>query len=157
MMMSIKDARNYKEYADSTDDLIKKCEDIVNALTPEEANAKCKWYILSHVTNKENYERFVQYIKDAVRDAKRQTESMRDYYERYSVPKAYIELEEMKYIYNKICTQTETPAQMDQLIRNTYDEFKYRNNPSLRRKKERRGRTQDKADAGGCQEVYQPG
>ena len=136
MMMSIKDARNYKEYADSTDDLIKKCEGIVNNLTPEEANAKCKWYILSHVTNKENYERFVQYIKDAVRDAKRQTESMRDYYERYSVPKAYIELEEMKYIYNKICTQTETPPQMDQLIRNTLDECQYRNNPSLRKKKE---------------------
>ena len=30
MIMSFKDAQNYKEYADSTDDLIKKCEDIVN-------------------------------------------------------------------------------------------------------------------------------
>ena len=136
MMMSIKDAQNYKEYADSTDDLIKKCEDIVNNLTPEEANAKCIWYHLSEVTNEENYERFVQHVKDAVKSAKRQTEGMKDYYERYSVPKAYIELEEMKYIYNKICTQTETPPQMDQLIRNTYEEFQYRNNPSLRRKKE---------------------
>ena len=35
MIMSFKDAQNYKEYADSTDDLIKKCEDIVNNLTPE--------------------------------------------------------------------------------------------------------------------------
>ena len=42
MIMSYKDAQNYKEYADSADDLIKKCEDIVNNLTPEEANAKCK-------------------------------------------------------------------------------------------------------------------
>ena len=46
MIMSFKDAQNYKEYADSTDDLIKKCEDIVNNLTPEEANAKCNCIIL---------------------------------------------------------------------------------------------------------------
>lgn len=45
MIMSFKDAQNYKEYADSTDDLIKKCEDIVNNLTPEEANAKCNCLI----------------------------------------------------------------------------------------------------------------
>lgn len=45
MIMSFKDAQNYKEYADSTDDLIKKCEDIVNNLTPEEANAKCNCII----------------------------------------------------------------------------------------------------------------
>ena len=46
MIMSFKDAQNYKEYADSTDDLIKKCEDIVNNLTPEEANAKCNCCLL---------------------------------------------------------------------------------------------------------------
>lgn len=42
----------------------------------------------------------------------------------------------MKYIYNQICTKSGTPPQMEQLIRNTYEEFKYRNSPSLRRKKE---------------------
>lgn len=139
MIMSFKDAQNYKEYADSTDDLIKKCEDIVNNLTSEEANAKCNCIIQfgDHIiTNKEHYENYVRYVKDAVKGAKRQTESMKSYYERYSVPKAYIELEEMKYIYNQICTKSGTPPQMDQLIRNTYEEFKYRNSPSLRRKKE---------------------
>ena len=128
MIMSFKDAQNYKEYADSTDDLIKKCEDIVNNLTPEEANAKCNCIIQFGdriITNKEHYEDYVRYVKDAVKGAKRQTESMKNYYERYSVPKAYIELEEMKYIYNQICTKSGTPPQMEQLIRNTYEEFKY--------------------------------
>ena len=139
MIMSFKDAQNYKEYADSTDDLIKKCEDIVNNLTPEEANAKCNCIIQFGdriITNKEHYENYVRYVKDAVKGAKRQTESMKSYYERYSVPKAYIELEEMKYIYNQICTKSGTPPLMEQLKRNTYEEFKYWNSPSLRRKKE---------------------
>ena len=140
MIMRIKEAQNYKEYANSTDDLIKKCEDIVNALTPEEANAKCNCFAQFGdriITNKEHYERFIQYIKDAVKSAKREMEGMQNYYERYSVPKAYIELNEMKYIYNQICTKTETPPQMNQLIRNTLKEFQYRNDPSLRRKKSR--------------------
>lgn len=60
MIMSFKDAQNYKEYADSTDDLIKKCEDIVNNLTPEEANAKCNCIIQFGdriITNKEHYQK----------------------------------------------------------------------------------------------------
>ena len=80
MIMSFKDAQNYKEYADSTDDLIKNCEDIVNNLTPEEANAKCNCIIQFGdriITNKEHYEDYVRYVKDAVKGAKRQTESMK--------------------------------------------------------------------------------
>lgn len=139
MIMNFKDAQNYKEYADSTDDLIKKCENIVNNLTPEEANAKCNCVVQfgDHIiTNKEHYEKYVRYIKDAVKEAKRQTESMRSYYERYSISKTKIAFNEMAYIHDKIYTDFQAPPQMGQLVRNTTMEFKYRDNPSLRRKKE---------------------
>ena len=41
----------------------------------------------------------------------------------------------MRYIYDHICHEAFIPPQMEQLIRNTYEEFKYRISPSLRRKK----------------------
>ena len=137
--MSIKDAQNYKEYADSTHDLIKKCEDIVNNLTPEEANEKCNCIIQFGdriITNKEHYEKYVRYVKDAVKEARRQTESMRNYYERYSISKTKIAFDEMAYIHDKIYTDFQAPPQMRQLVRNTTMEFKYRDNPRLRKKKE---------------------
>nr|WP_294680142.1 hypothetical protein [uncultured Blautia sp.] len=139
MIMSPKDVQNYKEYANSVDDLIKKCEKIVNSLTPEEANAKCNCIVQfdDHIiTNKEHYEKYVRYIKDAAKEAKRQTELKENYYKRYSVSKTRIAFNEMAYIHDKIYTDFQAPPQMRQLVRNTTMEFEYRDDPRLR--KERR-------------------